>query len=78
MPTCRMWSIDLLDVEIIEENKLVRYHRRRLVFVVTVWGMPYFHLLPLLINKQYVEGEMSRVVLFVYVFSFNFALTFLL
>ena len=37
--------------------------------------MPYFHLLPLANNKQYGEGEMSRVVVYVYIFAFNFALT---
>ena len=30
---------------------------------------------PFLINEQYGEGEMSRVVVFVYVSAFNFALT---
>ena len=37
--------------------------------------MPYFHLLPFVSNEQYEEGEMSRVVVYVYVFAFNSALT---
>ena len=37
--------------------------------------MPYFHLLPVVNNEQYGEGEMSQAVVFVYFFAFNFALT---
>ena len=37
--------------------------------------MPYFHLLPYVTNEKYGEGEMSRVVVFFYVFAFNFSLT---
>ena len=36
--------------------------------------MPYFCLLSFFNNKQYREGEMIQVVVFVYVFAFNFAL----
>ena len=40
--------------------------------------MPYLHLLPLVINEQYGEGEMSQAVVFVYFISFFFHLLFLL
>ena len=36
--------------------------------------MPYFHLLPFVNNEKYGEGEISQVVVFVYVFVFNYAL----
>ena len=35
----------------------------------------YFHLLHFVNNEQYGVGKMSRVVVFVYVFAFNFSLT---
>ena len=35
--------------------------------------MPYLYLLPFLISKQYGEGDISQVVVFVYVFAFNFS-----
>ena len=68
-------STDLLDVKLIKENKLGGCQRRKLFFVVPGWFMPYFHLLPFVNNKKYGEGEMSRVVVFVYVFAFNVTLT---
>ena len=37
--------------------------------------MSYFHLFLFVNNKQYVEVKMSRVVVFIYVFAFNFELT---
>ena len=37
--------------------------------------MPYFHLLPFVKNEQYVEGETSQAVVFVYVFALNFLIT---
>ena len=37
--------------------------------------MSYFHILPFVKKRQYGEGEMSQVVIFVYVFAFNFSLT---
>ena len=72
---CRRWSNYLLDVDLIEENKLVRCQKKKLLFFVPVRYMPHFHILSFVINKQYEEGEMSRVVVFVYVFAFNFSLT---
>ena len=72
---CHRWSINLLDVDLIEENKLGGCQRRKLFFVVPGWFMPYFHLLPFVNNEQYGEGEMSRVDVSVYVFAFNLALT---
>ena len=69
------WSTNFLDVEIIEENDVGGCQTWKFFFVILGWFMPYFHLLPFLINEQYGEGEMSRVFVFVYVFAFNFALT---
>ena len=40
--------------------------------------MPYFHLITFVNNKQYGESEMSQVVVFVYIFAFNFHLLFLI
>ena len=37
--------------------------------------MPYLHLLHLVSNEQYGEGEKIQVIVFVYFFSLNFALT---
>ena len=65
--TCCRWSTDLFDVNLIKEYKLGLRQWRKLVFVVIVWYMPYFHLLPFVIIKQYVEGEMSRFIIFVLV-----------
>ena len=64
-----MWSADLFVVDLIKEYKLGGCQRRKLVFVVTGWFMPYFHLLPFVINEEYGEGEISRVVIFVSVLS---------
>ena len=65
----------MLYVDLIKENKLGGYQRRKLFFIVPGWDMTYFHLLIFVIDKQYVEGELSLVVVFVYVFVFNFTLT---
>ena len=64
-----------MDVDLIKENKLGGCQIRKFFFVVPVWDMPYFHLLPFVISKQYVEVEMSRVVVFFYIAEFNFAPT---
>ena len=69
------WSTNLLDVDLIEENKIGGCQRQKLFFVVPGWFMPYFHLPPFVNNEQYGEGEMSRVVVFIYVSAFSFALT---
>ena len=73
--SCHRWSTDLLDVDLTEENKLGVCHIWKLFFVVPGWFMPYFHLLPFVNNEQYGEGEISQVVVFIYVFAFNFSLT---
>ena len=70
-----MWSTNLTHVERIEEKELSGYHIWKLFFVVLGWFMPYFHVLHFVNNEQYGEGGISRVVVFVYVFAFNFALT---
>ena len=57
--TCNRWSTDFFDVELIEENKLVRCQRRKFFFLIPVWDRLHFHLLPFVINEKYVEGEMS-------------------
>ena len=57
--TCRGWSTDLLDVDLIKEDKLGIFQRRKLFFVIPGWDMPCFRLLPFVINEQYGEGEMS-------------------
>ena len=62
-------------MEFTEENDLGGCQIWKLFFVVPGWFIPYFHLLPFVNNEQYGEGEMSQVVVFVYVFAFNFALT---
>ena len=62
---CLSWYTYLLDMDLVKENNLVGFHRRKLLFFVPEWDMPYFRLLPLVINEQYGEGEMSRVVVFV-------------
>ena len=62
-------------MDLIKENKLGGYQRRKLFLIVPGWDMRYFHLLLFVINEQYVEVEMSLVVVLVYVFAFNFALT---
>ena len=67
-------STNLLDVELIEENKLGWCQRRKLFFVVPGWFMLYFRLLPFVINEQYGEGDMRQAVVFVNIF-FVFALT---
>ena len=71
---CHMWSTNLLDVDLIEENKIGGCQIWKLFFVVSGWFMTYFHLFPFVNNAQYGEGSMSRVVVFVYVFAFNFSL----
>ena len=43
--------------------------------ILQVWFMTYLHLLPSVNNEKYGEGEMSRVVVFVYIFAFNLSLT---
>ena len=73
--TYRRCSNYLLGVDIIKENKLGGCQRWKLFFVVPVWFMSYFRLLPFVYNKQYGEGEMSWVVVYVYVFAFIFLLT---
>ena len=70
----RRWSTDLLDVEIIKENKLGGFQRWKLFFFVPGWFMSYFHLLPFVDNGKYVEGEMSQFFFFAYFFALNFAL----
>ena len=72
---CHRWSTNLLDVDLIEENELGGCQRWKLFFVVPGCFMPYFHLLYFVNNEQYVEGEISQVFVFMYVFTFNFALT---
>ena len=72
---CHRWSTNLLDVDLIEEKHLGGCQRWKLFFVVPGWFMSYFHLLPFVNNEQYGEGEMIRVVIFVYFYAFNFALT---
>ena len=80
---CMLWSFNLLVVcgplnccmWNSSKKKLNQYQRRKLLFIIPGWDMPYFHLLIFVINEQYVEGEISLVVVFVYVFAFNFALT---
>ena len=69
------WYTNLLGVDHIEENKLGGFQRWKLFFVVPGWSVHYFHLLRFVNNEQYGEGEMSRVVVFVYIFAFNFSLT---
>ena len=68
--TCFIWSSDLFDVNLTKEYKVGGYQSRKLVFVVTGWYRPYFHLLPFDISKQYREGEMSQVVIFFFDLSF--------
>ena len=68
-------SNDLLDVDLIKENKLGGCQIWKLFFLVLWWFMSYFHLLPFVNNKQYEEVKMSRVVVFVYIFEFDFALS---
>ena len=63
-----------MDVDLIKENKLGEFQRLKLLFVIPGWFMPYLHLLTFVNNKQYGEGKMSRFVVYVYVFAFNFAL----
>ena len=72
---CHMWSTNLMDVDLIEENELSGCQRWKFFFVIPGWFMPYLHLLPFVNNEQYGEGETSRFLVFVYVFAFNFALT---
>ena len=72
---CNRWSTNLLDMDLIKENKLGGCQRWKLLFVVTGWFMTYFRLLPFVKNEQHGEGEMSQAVVFIYVFAFNFALT---
>ena len=72
---CHRWPTNLLDVDLIEENKLGGCQRCTLFFVVSRRFMSYFYLSPFENNEQYGEGEMSQAVVFVYVFVFNFALT---
>ena len=72
---CHSWSTDLLDVDLIKENDLDGSQIWKLFFFIPVWFMSYFHLLSLVNYKQYGEGEMSRVVVFVNVLVFNFSLT---
>ena len=62
-------------MDIIEEKKLGGCQGWKFFFVIQVWFMPYFHLLPVVNKEQYGEGEISRVVVFVYVLAFNFSLT---
>ena len=72
---CHRWSTNLLDVNLIEENKLDGCQRRELLFIVPGWFITYFHILTFEKNEQYGEDEMSQAVVFLYVFAFNFALT---
>ena len=71
---CHRWSTNLLDVDLIEENKLDGCQRWKFFFVVPGWLVPYFYLLPFVNNKQYGEVGMSRVVVFVCAFAFYFSL----
>ena len=64
-PTCCRWSTDLFDMNLVKEYKLGGCQWRKLVSVVTGCYMPYFNLPPFLFSKQYGEGEISRVVIFV-------------
>ena len=75
---CHRWSNNLLDVKLIEVNNLGWCQTRNLFFVVPVWFMTYFHLLPFFNDKQYGEGEMSQAVVIVYFFLFFLHLLFLL
>ena len=59
----------------VKENNLVGFQISKLFFVVPVWDMPDFHLLPFVISEQHVQVEMSRVVVFFYIIAFNFAPT---
>ena len=72
---CHRRSTELLDMELVKENKLGGYQRWKLFFFVPGCFMPYFHLLPFVNNEQYGEGEMSQVVVYVYFFAFNFTPT---
>ena len=45
--TCSRCPTELLDVELIKENKLGIFQRRKLLSVIPGWYMPCFHLLPL-------------------------------
>ena len=56
-------------MDLIEENELGGCHIWKLFFVVPGWFMPYLHLLPFINNEKDEEGEMIRVVIFVYVFA---------
>ena len=53
---CHMWSANLLDVELIQENQLGGFQRQKLLFFVPGWFITYFYLLPFVNNKQYGEG----------------------
>ena len=44
--TCRRWSTDLLDVDLIKENKLGGCHRGKLFLVIPLWYMPCLHIPP--------------------------------
>ena len=65
----------MLDVDLTKEKELGECQRWKLFFVVLVWFMYYLHLLHFTNNEQYGEDKMSRVVVSVYAFAFNFALT---
>ena len=64
-PTCCRFSADLFGMDIFKEYKLGGWQWRKLFFVVTGWYMTYFHLFPFIFSEQYVEGEISQVVIFV-------------
>ena len=69
-PTCCRWSTYLFDMNLVKEYKLGGCQWRKLVFVVTVWYMPYLQLTPSVISKQYGEGEMIWIIIFVSVYDF--------
>ena len=52
-------------MNLVKEYKLGGRQWRKLGFIVTGWYMPYLQLLPFVISKQYGEGEISCVVIFV-------------
>ena len=72
---CHRWSTNLLDVDLIKESDLDGCQRWKFFFVVPGWFMPYFHPLPFLNKEEYGEGEISQVVVFVYLLSLHFSST---
>ena len=53
--TCRRWSTDFFDIDTIKENKLGRFQRRKLLFVVPVLDWPHFDLPPFCKSTKYME-----------------------